>query len=182
MATLPAPFFARKLVLFFVEFHHQLRIEREPSQVGSGVYFFQLPDAHLRVNLGRFKFRMPKHLLDKAEVRAVLQHGVAGVPEQVATVRPADPGLVHVIAHELCQPVRLKNKPHVGQEHRLIVRREDQLWLSYFQVPPHPAKRPFAHRDQAVPFPFALAQEARRALQGSSVNYIYGVSPYFLTS
>lgn len=79
VATLPAPFFARKLVLFFVEFHHQLRIEREPRQVGSGVYFFQLPDAHLRVNLGRFKFRIPKHLLDKAEVRAVLQHGVAQV-------------------------------------------------------------------------------------------------------
>lgn len=64
----------------------------------ASVDLFQLPDGHLRVNLGRFQI--------VADIGAAFEHQRRhGVAQQVASSTLADLGGVHMNAHQIAQMI-----------------------------------------------------------------------------
>ena len=101
------------------------------------------------VNLGGFEFGVPEHLLDEADVRAVLQHERrAGVAEQMASAALAQVGRLHVPAHQLGQPVRGEGFAQAGEEQGRVLDRPDQAGTHVFLIAFHPLDRPLPDRDQ----------------------------------
>lgn len=74
--------------------------------MGGGVDLPQFLDTDLGVNLGGGQVAVAQHHLDKADIRAIIQHmGGHGVAEQVAGFRLVDLGVVQVFLDEVGQAV-----------------------------------------------------------------------------
>jgi hypothetical protein len=122
-----------------------------------GVDFQQLLDTDLGVNLGRLQFLVAEQLLDKADVRAALEHvSGAGVAEQVATALTADVGGFDVFGHLAAQDVRIEGFPVTAQKQRRLVGVEHQQRPHVAEVAFEPDERTRTDRRHAVFAAFAL--------------------------
>ena len=92
---------------------------RELCGMRERVHLLQFEDRDLRVDLGRVEPRVTEHLLDEADVGAVLQHERRhGVAEQMAGARLADPRRVDDAAHELREAPGVERLAVVVEEER----------------------------------------------------------------
>jgi len=88
----------------------------------------QLPDRNLCVNLRGFQVGVAEHLLDVADVGAVLQHECRKtMAEHVAGAPLPDIRGVHVRTDKVAQVIQTERLAGVRQKHRVIVRLHRKL-------------------------------------------------------
>jgi len=119
--------------------------------VGGRVDLLQPADADVGVDLGRGQFRVAQDLLERPQVRPVLQHQRRHrVPEQVAGNLLLLAHLVHVVHHQAGHPHQAERATPGGQEQGAVILAPDQPWPSPFTVGLDPGQRPVADGDHPV--------------------------------
>src|SRR6266516_4863814 len=122
----------------------------------------QLPDRDLCVDLSRLQVRVPQHLLDVADVGAVLQHQCGHrVPEHVAGAALADLRGIHMLAHQVAQVIQAERLAGVREEHCVVVRLHHKLRPRLADILLHPGRRAIADRNDTVLLAFPLADRHR---------------------
>lgn len=134
------------------------------------MHVFQLMDRHVRVDLRGVDRGVAQQLLDKADVRAVLQHqGGHTVPEQVAGARLAHPGLIDVFLDQPAEAVRLPGLAGVIQEHPVLAVPGPQQRPTVLEVMLYRCQGPLTDRHEPILVALALTY---RQYTGAGVDVI----------
>lgn len=91
------------------------------------VYFLELCDRHLRVDLRRRQIAVTEHRLDETDVGAVIEHqGRHSVTEDVACTRFVDASRLDVFLCEVRQTITVKGLAVLVQEQVTRIRLHNQ--------------------------------------------------------
>ncbi len=112
----------------------------------------------MRVDLRGLQVRVPQHLLDKADVRAVVQHQRRHrVTEQVTRSGFAHIGLLDVFGYQAAQPIRRQRQTIWLDKDLLVVRLHHKAGADLCLVFLYPLDGPLANWHKAVFLAFALS-------------------------